>query len=154
MRKKKINIELLIEAYFNGLTSLKEEQLLRDYFREDDLPEALKVYQPIFRYLAAERKEKRRRTRVLPLGRNARKWSAAAAVLLLCIALPFAIRTHGTASPEISQVYINGKKHTDIGLIRSEALKSLEHLAESNESALSSQVEALESFFRQQTNME
>lgn len=141
-------MESLVDAYFNGLTGLKEEQLLRDYFRKDDLPETLKVYQPIFRYLAAERKERRRHTLHLQLRRNAWKWSAAAAVLLLCIALPFAGRMYKTASPEISQMYINGKKYTNIELIQSETLKTLEHLAESNESAISYQAEALESFFR------
>jgi cell division septal protein FtsQ len=148
MRKGKTDVKSLVEAYFDGLTSLKEEQFLRDYFREDDLPETLKAYQPIFRYLTAERVAVHRRTRLLPLRRNVRTWSAvAAAVLLLCFALPFAIRTHNAASAEISQVYINGKKHTNIELIRSEALKSLEHLAESNESAISEQVEVLESLF-------
>jgi hypothetical protein len=147
MRKGKIDIEALIEAYFNGLTSLKEEQFLRDYFRKDNLPETLTVYQPIFCYISAERKEMRHRT-FLSLRRDILKWSVAAAVLLLCLALPFPIhRIRQTASPEISQMYINGKKHTDTGLIRSETLKSLEHLAESNQSVFSSQAEALESLF-------
>ncbi|MDR0699367.1 MAG: hypothetical protein LBG28_09175 [Tannerella sp.] len=148
MRKRKIDIEALVEAYFNGLTSMKEEQFLRDYFRKDDLPEELKAYQPIFRYIAAEREKMHRRTFLPPLRRNIRKWSIAAAVLLLCLALPLSIRhIRQTTSPEISRVYINGKKHTNTGLIRSETLKSLEHLAECNKSLFSSQVEALESLF-------
>jgi hypothetical protein len=148
MRKGKKDITPLVEAYFDGLTSLKDEQFLRDYFRRDDLPETLKAYQPIFRCLAAEREAVHRRAHLLPLRRNARIWSAAAvAVLLLCLALPFAIRTHKAASAEISQVYINGEKHTNIELIRSEALKSLEDLAEGNDAALSAQVEVLESLF-------
>ncbi|MDR1380851.1 MAG: hypothetical protein LBJ47_05155 [Tannerella sp.] len=147
MRKGKTDMESLVEAYFDGLTGLEEEEFLRDYFRKDNLPETLKAYQPIFRYLAAERRETRRRTHLRPLRRTALAWSAAAAVLLLCLALPFAFRTHEAASPEVSYMYISGEKYTNIDLVRSEALKSLEHLAESNESALSSQIEALEAFF-------
>ncbi|MDR2774386.1 MAG: hypothetical protein LBC19_06530 [Tannerella sp.] len=151
MKKGKTDIKALVEAYFNGLTGLKEEQLLRDYFRKDDLPEALKAYQPIFRYMIAEREDMRRRKSPPSRRRNIRKWSvaAAAAVLLLCLALPFSIRRirRPTTSTETSRVYIDGEKHTNTGLIRSETLKSLEHLAESNKSVFSSQSEALESFF-------
>ncbi|MDR1455493.1 MAG: hypothetical protein LBJ01_07580 [Tannerella sp.] len=146
MRKRQTDIESLLEAYFDGTTSLKEEQFLRDFFRKGRLPETLGVYRPIFCYLAAGRRENRRRTLLPLLRKNARTWSAAAAVLLACTTLPLAVYLHGTAGEKTSRVFIGGKKYTNIELVRSEALKSLEHLAEGNASALSSQVETLELF--------
>jgi hypothetical protein len=49
--------------------------------------------------------------------------------------------------PETSQAYIDGKKYTDIELIQLETLKALENLSESNDAAISSQIEALDLFF-------
>jgi len=41
--------EILLEKYFEGLSSLQEEQELRDFFRENrDLPEALEMNRPFF----------------------------------------------------------------------------------------------------------
>lgn len=43
-------IEQLVERYFNGETTLDEEQILRSFFRQTDVPEALLPYQDLFRY--------------------------------------------------------------------------------------------------------
>lgn len=41
--------EILLEKYFEGQSSLQEEQELRDFFRENrDLPEALEMNRPFF----------------------------------------------------------------------------------------------------------
>ncbi|MBZ0243789.1 MAG: hypothetical protein K8F24_11275 [Bacteroidales bacterium] len=40
--------ETLIRLYFEGKTSLKEEQQLKTYFEQEDLPEELKALKPIF----------------------------------------------------------------------------------------------------------
>lgn len=51
-------INSLLEKYFAGETSLEEEQQLRLAFARKDLPEALKVYQPMFLYLNEAGQEK------------------------------------------------------------------------------------------------
>ncbi|MCO6479467.1 MAG: hypothetical protein J5I94_22725 [Phaeodactylibacter sp.] len=51
-------MEQLLEKYFDGETSLKEESRLRDYFRREDVPEALQPYQPMFQHLEVERAHK------------------------------------------------------------------------------------------------
>lgn len=42
------SIETLIGLYFDGKTSLKEEQQLKTYFEQEDLPEELKAIKPLF----------------------------------------------------------------------------------------------------------
>lgn len=44
-------IKELLEKYFEGETSLEEEQLLRDYFQNQEVPDELKSYRDQFAYL-------------------------------------------------------------------------------------------------------
>jgi len=143
------DIKTWIEKYFEGLTSLNEEQKLRDYFHQENIPQDLEMYKSLFQYFVAEREKKKQvfisfkpKTRLLLL-----RWGsiAAAACLLLFISLRLFLNTGGTPF-ETSQAYIDGKKYTDIELIRTETLKSLENLSEGSEDAYSSQIEALEIF--------
>lgn len=46
------NIEKLIEKYFDGDSSLEEEQQLQTFFQKDDVPVNLKQYQSQFRNIA------------------------------------------------------------------------------------------------------
>lgn len=43
-------IEQLLNKYFEGATSLEDENRLRDYFLNDEVPEHLKKYTNLFRY--------------------------------------------------------------------------------------------------------
>jgi len=158
------DINVLIEKYFEGLTSLDEEQRLRDYFRQENIPQDLEMYKPLFQYFTSEREDisqnrhpaldagspdnhKGLRVKLAMTKSKILRWSsiAAAACLLLFISLRLFLNTDGTLS-ETSQAYIDGKKYTDIELIRTETLKSLENLSEGSEDAYSSQIEALEIF--------
>ncbi len=52
----KINeIEELLERYFEGETSIAEEQALRTFFREHEVPDHLVKYQPLFRFIESEK---------------------------------------------------------------------------------------------------
>lgn len=42
------SIETLLRLYFDGKTSLKQEQQLRELFEQEDLPKELKVLKPLF----------------------------------------------------------------------------------------------------------
>lgn len=48
------NIEQLLERYFEGRTSTEEERTLRRFFTSGDVPENLKMYQPLFAYFENE----------------------------------------------------------------------------------------------------
>lgn len=50
-------IEQLLERYWNGETSLEEEQILRTFFSQKDVPAGLLKYRDLFLYEAAETKD-------------------------------------------------------------------------------------------------
>ena len=145
--KDKSQTEALLEKYFEGLTSLEEEQVLRDYFQREGLPEELKVHAPMFQYFSSERKEiqknevSARRNKTIRLG----YWVSvsAAACLLLFLGMNF-FQNSKRSAMETSVAYIDGKRYMNIEQIQAEALKALENLSDVNEDVYSSQIEALE----------
>jgi hypothetical protein len=52
------NIEILIEKYFQGETSIAEENQLKDYFASADVAQHLVQYKPMFAYFTFARDEK------------------------------------------------------------------------------------------------
>ena len=56
---KTVEIKLLLDKYFEGDTSLWEEQRLRDYFSSKTVDKELVEYAPLFQYFKTERAEKR-----------------------------------------------------------------------------------------------
>lgn len=50
-------IEALLNKYWNCETSLEEEQQLREYFKESDIPEQLKEAAGLFRYFEQQKKK-------------------------------------------------------------------------------------------------
>ncbi len=48
-------IENLLDKYFEGETTLREEARLREFFLREDVPSALQPYQPLFRHFSEER---------------------------------------------------------------------------------------------------
>lgn len=47
-------IEQLLEAYFNGETTVEEEKILRTFFHQEDVPESLVQYRDLFIYEQSE----------------------------------------------------------------------------------------------------
>jgi hypothetical protein len=133
----------LIDRYFEGLTSLKEEKKLRMYFSCADIPDELKMYSPIFRYFAEERQKTAKKRR--HAGRTVIT-SAAAACVLLFFGLRY-IYIDGNELPEGSAIYIDGYKYNDVELIRTVTVDVLENMSENCDDVYSSQIEALDLFF-------
>jgi len=50
-------IDALLNKYWNCETSLEEEQHLRDYFKQGDIPESLKEAATLFRYFELQKKK-------------------------------------------------------------------------------------------------
>ncbi|MDR2039370.1 MAG: hypothetical protein LBQ60_15720 [Bacteroidales bacterium] len=48
-------IQKLLRQYFDGKTSLEEENQLNRFFAREDVPESLKKYQPLFAFFSEER---------------------------------------------------------------------------------------------------
>ncbi|HNW73609.1 MAG: hypothetical protein PHP04_06250 [Bacteroidales bacterium] len=55
---KPTGIEDLLEKYFEGNTTLSEEQSIRDFFREPDVPQHLLKYESLFKFFESEQKIK------------------------------------------------------------------------------------------------
>ena len=49
-------IEQLLERYWNGETTLEEEDILRTFFSQIDIPAEMEQYRPLFLYEQVERK--------------------------------------------------------------------------------------------------
>ena len=140
-------IENILEKYFEGQTSLKEEEMLRNYFQEKDIPEHLQKYIPLFRFFTEERKGKNiekqkfnlKRTVIFRIGVGV----AASVILFISVRSFFIIENQ---LPSESTVYVNGIKYTDIQMINIQTLDALDNITEQNGDLISSQIDILNSF--------
>lgn len=87
------NIEELLEKYYLGETSLQEEQQLKAYFSENEVPEHLKSYQVMFQYFEETKQEHATKTSSLLTKTSVKKksyryqWISVAAVAVLMFGL-------------------------------------------------------------------
>ena len=135
-----MKIDELLDKYFEGETSCEEERRLRRFFTEEQVPEHLQVYRPLFLYLnqettsIAEPKEKQKK---LPSGKSSRFYrisyaisGVAAGLLLLLGAAKIIFPLSGT--PE-HYVVIDGKRYTDEKLVEAKALEALQNASFTDE---------------------
>ncbi|MDR2534260.1 MAG: hypothetical protein LBC81_05770 [Tannerellaceae bacterium] len=132
-----MNIDDLLEKYFDGNTSHSEETALRQYFRSNNIPERLEPYRPMFAYFDKESERRQQTAGSIPPARKplARKaavrWSVAAAVAILAVVLAQRL-IPPAADPCICSahyVIINGQCFTDADKARSMALEALRDMA-------------------------
>lgn len=140
-----MNIDELLNRYFEGETSAEEEQKLRRFFASGDVPENLSAYKPLFAYfdeeIAAERDmaeeiwaeiapealpEKRFR-----LNRKSVVYvlSAVAACVLVFLGISQLLYPADPCFCSDNYVVINGRCYTDIHKVRSSAFEALHEVA-------------------------
>lgn len=136
------NIDKILEKYFEGETTLEEESVLRNYFRQPDIDKRHKIYAPMFNFFSEERKEVavEKKKRKIPLY----AWIAIAASLLAIVCIKSIYDT--SLEQNKTLVYIDGRKVTDINTINIEALNSIQNISEIDEDIISSQIGILDSF--------
>jgi hypothetical protein len=119
-----MKIETIIDNYFEGQTSCKEERELRRFFTSGQVPEHLEVYRPLFACLDREAQlhAQRRATKSVKRRRLYYFAGSIAAALLLLTALTGIIKYHASAALPANYVIIDGKRYTDANLIREKAL--------------------------------
>ncbi|MCF7568548.1 hypothetical protein L3X37_09245 [Sabulilitoribacter arenilitoris] len=84
------NIEKLLEKYENGETSLKEEQVLKNYFSSDTVAPHLETYKPMFDYFLVNQQEQFTKDVPLKTKRTFNyKWISVAAVTVLMLGVYF-----------------------------------------------------------------
>lgn len=93
-------IETLLEKYFEGATTIAEENELKAYFSSQDVAQHLEPYRPMFGYFSIAREQQFEP--LMPLQSKKRKvvaWlSVAASVVVLASAGTFAYINYGTAT--------------------------------------------------------
>ncbi|MFW0738939.1 MULTISPECIES: hypothetical protein [unclassified Flavobacterium] len=84
-------IEIILEKYFEGETTIAEENQLKEYFSSPDVAQHLEQYKPMFGYFSQVKEQKS--TQTIPLETKKRKvaWLsiAASAVVLLGVGTYF-----------------------------------------------------------------
>lgn len=84
------NIEKLLERYFEATATVAEEEMLREYFAQEDVPLHLKEYAPMFQYFFIAREEKfTRQVPLKPRKKSYIKWISIAAVSILIFGIYF-----------------------------------------------------------------
>lgn len=127
-----IEIKRLLDKYFEGRTSCEEEQQLRRFFAEGDVPEDLNIYRPIFACLDEESKhassEKKHTSHTLRIRYT---WGAIAASLFIILGI--AGYNQFVRVDDSNYVIINGKKYTDVNKAKQEAQKAFQEVSFSKE---------------------
>ena len=87
-------IEQLLDAYFEGETSLDQEKALRDYFTSDNVSDHLEMYIPMFSAFAEAKKEKFTGEINLPTINKSWKWIPVAASIAVVMGLFLMLNTN------------------------------------------------------------
>lgn len=129
-----MNIHQLIDKYFEGETSYREEEMLRTFFSTENVPEDLLKYKPIFDYFSLEKSISEAEA---PKKRNTRRivlyaLSAVASCALLVLSITHFMQTPDTYCGE-NYVIINGTCYTDIETIRLHAQDALKQISDTND---------------------
>ena len=112
-------LEQLIDRYFQGDTSVEEEQILRNFFAQPQVPDHLRQWQPLFKAeqtlasahldesfdqrLLALTKEYRVQAKVVPLHTRLRPLFRAAAFIAFAVIIGSALERSAGNSPEQNQ---------------------------------------------------
>ena len=139
-----MKIDELLDKYFEGETSCEEERELRRFFTEEEVPEHLQTYRPLFAYLnreatsMAEPTEEKSVTtesaKEVPAQRKPFRLYAvsgiAAGLLLLLGVAKIIFPLSGV--PE-NYVVIDGQRYTDEKLVEAKALEALQNASFTDE---------------------
>jgi hypothetical protein len=130
MENKKI--EELIDRFFEGLTSNEEEKALYAFFAQENIPEYLQEYKPVFAYFEKGIQAENQIDFTPEVSSEPKKkriwiWTSVAASLLLVIGLRIFHPDNNTPSDPYEGSYIirKGVKITDPEIIRPEIERSL-----------------------------
>ncbi len=99
-------IEKLINNYFEGETSIEEENELKIYFTSADVAQHLEQYQPVFGYFSQAKKQQFEAT--IPLKAKKRKnvaWLSIAATIVVMLGIGTFMYNNTTEKPSVLSEY-------------------------------------------------
>src|SRR5690606_38002471 len=117
------DIRKLIDRYFEGETTTLDEQMLRDYFANENVPQDLMMLAPLFEFISNQtlaltvlneikKEEKSKVIRVTPILKNYRIIASIAVVLIVAIVLVTETRKEQIINTG-SYVWVDGKQFKD-----------------------------------------
>ncbi|MEA4918486.1 hypothetical protein [Proteiniphilum sp.] len=120
------DIRHLIDKYFEGETSAEEEKILRRYFAQKEIPEELKGYTSLFRFLDDEAAalavlNEIQQKSSAPVRRNSlffKRLRSIAAVAAIFIVAVLILTRPGSGSSNGDYVWIDGQQITDPSTVR------------------------------------
>lgn len=130
-----MNIDDLLNKYFEGETSCEEEQCLRNYFASDNVSQHLLMYKPMFTYFSEEiGKQQQKKPKTFPLRRKIMYYaSGIAAAILLIIGIKQTLFAPDPCLCSGNYVVINGRCYTDMEKVRELAFEALQEVATSDD---------------------
>ena len=149
-----MDIDNLLNKYFEGETNIEEERMIREFFNQENLPEHLKELAPMFTFIEDERVALEALKEIKDISPTTRQTTKKkltlsrsffiSAVSAACItAVLFLFSPNNSNSGENQNyAWINGKRITDKDMIRMFAEKSLEDVS-SNENIFMEQMSAV-----------
>jgi len=99
--KSEITIKELLDKYLEGETSIKEEQLLSDYFNSEDVKPEWAAYKSMFSFFEVTKEEKTTKSftpKVRPLWKS---WHNIAAILMIALATTLFFKTQQNANQDL-----------------------------------------------------
>ena len=131
-----LRIRHLTDRFFDGATTLEEEQELYDFYRQDDIPEDLRPNRELFRDLAA----------LAPLSTTAKQphrhwWLAAAAIILLLIVGGTTLYRYQHEDECVAYIY--GERVTDRDVVLSEMQKTMTAMTADGSDVVEEQLKAM-----------
>lgn len=148
------NLNEILNRYFEGETSLEEEQQLRVFFTSEDVPQEYVAYRPLFAYFEGESKKAGKTNAEacdalydeglldgIPTPEEIRKtgtsrrrplWYAISGIAASVLLIAGSYRLLNPPDPcfcSDNYVVINGRCYTDIHQVRTLALEALQEVA-------------------------
>ncbi len=80
-------IEVLLEKYFEGETSIAEENELKDYFSSSNVAEHLEQYRPLFGYFVEAKEQKLTNNVILTSKKRKVAWLSIAASIVMMMGI-------------------------------------------------------------------
>ena len=128
-----VNIERLLEKYFEATTTVAEEEALREYFSKDGVEPHLEKYAPLFNYLSQAKEE--RFTKQVPLKprKYNYKWLSIAAVAVLALGTYFGPGAYQDYQEQKEAEYAYNETKKALSLLASNLERGTEKVAYLNE---------------------
>lgn len=107
-----VNIEKLLEKYFNATTTSAEEKQLKAYFTSTNVAPHLQQYQALFGYFANSKQEQYSKTIQLNTKKSSWKWLSVAASLVLLVSVYTGYNNYQQRKAE--EIYLQSMVHFEM----------------------------------------